>query len=242
MKCIIIEDDPISSKIIEHYLDRVPFLHLAGIFNNAIDPLIYLKENEVDLIFLDIRMDRLNGLHFLEMLQNPPHVIITTAFEEYAINSYDLGAEDFLLKPFSFERFLKSVNKVYSRWSLDPKNKYKTNLKGNSPNGYNLSVKVNSRFLKINYWEILYFEGMGNCIKIVTENESFTTTQNFRTLEQQLPPYFFLRVHKSYIVSLNKIDSIEKNTVKIKDKMIPVSDTYKKKFIARFKDGRILLK
>ena len=96
--------------------------------------------------------------------------------------------------------------------------------------------------MKINYWEILYFEGMGDSIKIVVENQSFTTTQNFRSLEKQLPPYFFLRVHKSYIVSLNKVDSIHKNNVIIKDKMIPVSDTYKKKFIARFKEGRILLK
>jgi two-component system, LytTR family, response regulator len=242
MKCIIIEDDSVSLKIIERFLERVPFLHLAEVFNNAIDPLIYLKENEVDLIFLDIRMDRLDGLHFLEMLQNPPQVIITTAFEEYAINSYDLGAEDFLLKPISFERFLKSVNKVYSRWSQDSKNKNKLHSKGNSLNGYNLFVKVNSKFTKINYWEILYFEGMGDSIKIVTENQSFITSQNFRILEKQLPPYFFLRVHKSYIVSLNKIDSIEKNYVKIKDKLIPVSDTYKKKFISRFKEGRILLK
>ena len=218
--CIIIEDEPLALERTKSFVDKIPFLNLCGTFENALDGLAYLKANKVDLLFLDINMDELSGIELLESSKIESQVIITTAYQEYAIKGYELNVTDYLLKPFTFDRFLKAVNKAQENRNQNPPN---------APLDF-IFVKTENRLEKINVSDILFIEGMRDYRRIHTINKRIMTLQNFSELVQIIPSNLVCRVHKSYMVGINKIESIERMRIKIANQIIPISETYKELF------------
>ncbi|MBK6963163.1 MAG: response regulator transcription factor [Bacteroidales bacterium] len=214
--CIIIEDEPLALRRTSDFVSKIPFLNLSGTFDNAINGLFYLKSNKVDLLFLDINMDELSGIELLESSKIDSQVIITTAYQEYALKGYELNVTDYLLKPFTFDRFLKAVNKAQENISQS----------ANTVPPESIFVKTENRLEKINISDILYIEGMRDYRRIHTVNKRIMTLQNFSELEQILPPNLVCRVHKSYMVGINKIESIERRRIRIAEQIIPISETY----------------
>jgi len=231
LRCIAVDDEPLALNIIEDYIRQIDYLEYLNGFDNPLEVITYLKNHDVDLLFLDIQMSKLTGIQLLEVIKNKPFVIFTTAYEKYALQGYELDVLDYLLKPISFERFVKSVDKAYERIKLkvsDAVSNEKT-LISNPKENY-LFVKTGNKLQKIDFEDIFYIEGMSEYLKIVTSNGYILTLQNFTKLSSALPKDTFVRVHKSYMVSIDKIESIERNRIKIMDKMIPISNTYKKTF------------
>jgi len=214
--CIIIEDEPLALKRTSDFVNKIPFLNLMGTFDNSINGLFYLKANKVDLLFLDINMDELSGIELLESSKIDSQVIITTAYQKYALKGYELNVTDYLLKPFTFDRFLKAVCRAQENI-----NKSLSTVQPES-----IFVKTENRLEKINISDILYIEGMRDYRRIHTVNKRIMTLQNFSELEQILPSNLVCRVHKSYMVGINKIESIERRRIKISDQIIPISETY----------------
>ena len=231
INCIAIEDEPIALKKIKEFIEQIDYLNLLEAFNNAVDAIGFLKKNPVDLIFLDIRMKKLSGIQFLESLQIKPKVIITSAYDEYALKGYELDVADYLLKPFTLERFLKSVDKVYNQLSV---------LTGDNSNDY-IFVKTEYRIEKIEIKDILYIQGMKDYLQIHTTDRKIMTLQTFKNLLEILPQTDFQRVHNSYIVSISKIKNIERNRIRIGKDLIPISDSYKDKFYGILKERKILI-
>jgi DNA-binding LytR/AlgR family response regulator len=230
LTCIAIDDEPLALEIITAYIEKVPFLKLLKTFDNALDSIDFIKKNKVDLMFLDIEMESLTGIQLIHALKNRPEVIFTTAYDSYAVEGFELDAADFLLKPISFERFVKSVDKVYNKF-ISPKPKEDIPVHSHkSSSGNFIFVKTENRLQKVAFSEILFIEGQGDYLKIVTTTARIMTLQNFKKFESTLPPENFIRVHKSYLVALNKIESISKNRIKIGNTLIPVSDSYKNSF------------
>jgi DNA-binding LytR/AlgR family response regulator len=231
LTCIAIDDEPLALEIIAAYISKVPFLKLLKTFDNAIDSIDFIKRNKVDLMFLDIEMESLSGIQLIHALKERPQVIFTTAYDSYAVEGFELDAADYLLKPISFERFVKSVDKVYNKF-IFPKKKNEGQAhpaKAGSSGSY-IFVKTENRLQKVAFSEILFIEGQGDYLKIVTTSAKIMTLQNFKKFEACLPPENFMRVHKSYLVALNKIESISRNRIKIGNTLIPVSDSYKNSF------------
>ena len=220
--CIVIEDEPLAMERTVGYIRKLPFLDLAATFDNALDAFAFLKKNTVDLIFLDINLGELSGIQLLESVHIGSDVIITTAYPDYALKGYDLDVTDYLLKPFTFERFLQAVDKV--RQSIEKKDPQQEK-------DY-FFVKTENRLEKIFFRDILFIEGMRDYRKIHTSHKKIMTLQKFSELEAALPESVVCRVHKSYMVSINKIDSIEKDIIHISQTVIPVSETYRSKFYA----------
>jgi len=218
--CIIIEDEPLALKRTMDFVNKIPFLNLIDTFDNAINGLFYLKSNKVDLLFLDINMDELSGIELLESSKIDSQVIITTAYQEYALKGYELNVTDYLLKPFTFDRFLKAINKAHENL---------TNHISDSQPDF-IFVKTEYRLEKIMLNEIIYIEGMRDYRRIHTVNKRVMTLQNFSEFEKLIPSSIVCRVHKSYMVAINKIVSIERNRIKIADQLIPISETYKEVF------------
>ncbi len=200
MKCIIVDDEPLAIEIVESYVKRIEELELVGSFRNAIAAFSYIQQNPVELIFLDIQMPKLSGIEFLKTLKNPPKVIITTAFRDYAIEGFELEVVDYLLKPIPFERFLKSVGKVLSsRMEAQP-----TPATGTvDPFIY---FKVDKKMVKTRIAEILYIESIKDYVKVRTSDKEIITQQKISYLDESLPSNQFLRIHRSFIVNLDKID------------------------------------
>lgn len=218
--CIIIEDEPLALEKTKDFVGKLPFLQLSATFDNALTGLTFLNNNKVDILFLDINMDELSGIELLESSKIHSQVIITTAYQEYALKGYELQITDYLLKPFTFNRFLQAVNKAQEnivRHTLDPQPEF-------------IFVKTENRLEKIMLNEIVYIEGMRDYLRIHTLTKKIMTLQNFSELEKLIPAALVCRVHKSYMVALNKIDSIERNRIKIAQQLIPISDTYKEHF------------
>jgi two-component system, LytTR family, response regulator len=233
MNCIAVDDEILALKKIKRYAEKIDYLNLLGTFDNALSTLTFLRENKVDLIFLDIQMDEFTGIQLIETMKNPPYIILTTAFDEYALKAYELDVIDYLLKPIPFERFVKSVEKVYARFLKDMAGKSKATQPEAIPAPAHPEftfIKSGNKTLKVYYDKILYIEGMRDYLLIRTEDNKIMTLQNFKTIQNILDPLKFVRVHKSYIIAIDKIDYIENNAVKIKDKYIPVSSTYKASF------------
>lgn len=219
--CIIIEDEPLALEKTKDFVKKVPFLTLNATFDNALNGLAYLNKNKVDVLFLDINMDELSGIELLETSKITSQVIITTAYQEYALKGYDLQITDYLLKPFTFNRFLQAVNKAQE--NLAPR------IAEVQP-GF-IFVKTENRLEKIMLNEIVYIEGMRDYLKIHTVNKKVMTLQSFSEMEKIIPSSVVCRVHKSYMVALNKIDSIERSRINIAGQLIPISDTYKEVFL-----------
>jgi two-component system LytT family response regulator len=218
INCIIVEDEPIALERTQLFIKKLPLLNLVAAFDNAMEALTYLKLNSVDLIFLDIEMEELTGIELLENATITAQVIITTAYEKYALKGYELNVVDYLLKPFSFERFLKAVDKV------------QVISKTATPQEF-IFIKTAHRLEKIMVNDILHIEGMGEYRRIFTTQKQIMTLQTFTELEELFSPQVICRVHKSHMVALNKIDSVERSRVKIGEKLIPISETYKSNFL-----------
>ncbi len=215
--CIIIEDEPLALERTRNFVQRIPFLSLTGTFDNALDGLAHLKSSRVDLLFLDIKMDELTGLELLENSNIQSQVIFTTAYQEYALKGYELNVTDYLLKPYTLNRFLLAVNKAQENLAKlvsQPSIEY-------------IFVKTENRLERILLNEILYIEGMRDYRRIHTRNKRIMTLQNFKEFEAIIPSNVVCRVHKSYMVAVNKIENIERNRIKIGNKLIPISATYK---------------
>lgn len=229
ISCIIIEDEPLALKRTKEYVEKIPYLDLKHSFDNGFEAIGFLKKNHIDLIFLDIKMDELSGIQLLESLDSKPHVIVTTAYSEYALKGYELNVSDYLLKPFTIERFIKAVEKV----------SHQIENKNESDHDF-FFIKTEYKIEKIFFKDVLFIEGMRDYRNIQTESKKILTLQTFRELETELPDSLFCRVHKSFIVSLTKIESIERNRIKIKNTIIPISDTYKENFYRKigFKDQK----
>ncbi len=219
--CIIIEDEPLALGKTKSFVGKVPFLNLTATFDNALAGLAYLNNNNVDILLLDINMDELSGIELLESSKITSQVIITTAYQEYAMKGYELSITDYLLKPFTFNRFLQAVNKAQDNLALRSKDQVSPEF---------IFVKTENRLEKIMIDDILYIEGMRDYLKIHTLHKKIMTLQSFSEIEKLIPSNLVCRVHKSYMVSLNKIESIERSRIKIGQEMIPVSDTYKEGF------------
>ncbi|MBI9067874.1 MAG: response regulator transcription factor [Salinivirgaceae bacterium] len=229
LNCIAVDDEPLALDQMKEYINKVPFLNLVGLFKNGIDVIDFLRSNKVDLMFLDVEMDDLNGIQLLESIAEKPKVILTTAFDEYAIKGYELDVRDYLLKPISFERFIKSVNKIYTDFSKPiEKQIEKTNDNFNDVNF--IFVKSDYKMKKVDFDEIQYIESIKDYLKIHTKDEKIITNMSMKSIELLLPKNNFIRIHKSFLIAFNKISSIGKNIISINNKNIPIGDFYKKDF------------
>lgn len=220
INCIVVEDEPLAMERTVGYINKLPALNLVATFENALDAFTFLQTNTIDLIFLDINLGELSGIQLLELVKTNSAVIITTAYSDYALKGYELNVTDYLLKPFGFERFLQAVDKVQQ--SL--KAKETTNTKTF------FFVKTESRFEKIFLSEVLYIEGMRDYRKIHTRQRKIMTLQTFNEFEKEIPATILCRVHKSYMVAIDKIDSVERDRIFIQNEVIPISDTYRQQF------------
>jgi two-component system LytT family response regulator len=230
INCIAIDDEPLALSKLESFISKVHELKLVRTFDNAIEAIGWLKENNSDLIFLDIQMEQLTGIQFLEATGLTSRIIITSAFDQYAIKGFELNVTDYLLKPFSFQRFIQAVNKVLEYYSHK-----QDDTKINAENVDYIFVKTEYRLERIDLNEILYIEGMKDYLRIICKDKKVMTLQNFARLEESLPSKNFCRVHKSFIVAIDKIKSIERGVIIIADQRIPVSNTYKENFFSRIK-------
>lgn len=223
MQCVAIDDEPLALDVIEKYVSRIPDLKLAGRFTRAMDAFDLLNKNAPDLLFLDIRMPGVTGIEFLKSLPDRPMVIFTTAYENYALEGYELDVVDYLLKPIPFDRFVKAVNKARDLHQL---RKAMKSQEGQEPNF--IFVRSEYQLIRINLNDILYIEGLKDYVKIFTgPGRPVLSHQNLKTIEGKLPAGRFLRVHKSFIVPVNKIEAVQKNTLKVGDAAIPVGESYK---------------
>ncbi len=221
MNCIIIEDEPLALERTRSYVQKIPFLKLVAAFDSGVEALVYLQANPVDLIFLDINMGELSGIRLLETAGVKCEVIITTAYDEYALKGYELRVTDYLLKPFTFERFFAAVSRAKEhfekRQAVVAEKKF-------------IFIKTEYRLEKVLLGDILYVEGMRDYRRIHTLAKKIMTLQTFSELEQEIPEHVLCRVHKSYMVAPDRIDSIERDRIQIGDAIIPISETYKKRF------------
>ena len=215
LNCIAVDDEPLALNIIKKYVHEIPGLNFLGSCGDALEGMAFIKKEKVDLIFLDINMPKLSGISFLKSTKNPPMVIFTTAYPEYAIEGFELEAIDYLLKPFSFERFLKAVNKAVDRFQLMESAK-------EFPKDH-IYVKSDKRLYRVLFDEILYLEAYGDYVKVYTTDKMFLTKRKLSTIVKEFPAAHFLQVHRSYVISLKHIKYLEGNHVNIGENKIPVS-------------------
>ena len=246
LSCIIVEDEPLARQLLEQYVRKVPHLELLKAFSNPLEALDFLRNNEVDILFSDIQMPEITGITLLKILQKKPLIILTTAYSEYAIEGYELDVIAYLLKPITFEKFLKAVEKATQLKSekqpLIEEKKAIPVIASDSlttkgvaqaiPNDIQpfIFVKDGTKLVKIRLPDILYIEGLKDYVSIYTREKKIVTLQTLKSLEMQLPDNQFIRIHNSYIVSLEGIDAIDKERVQIGKSFLPISDTYRKAF------------
>ncbi len=229
LSCIIIEDEPLAIEKLEDFINKTPTLELHSSFNSAIEGMQFIQNKKIDIIFLDIEMEHLNGIQFLESIQQKPYVIITSAYSQYALKGYELNVFDYLLKPYGYDRFLKAINKVVS----DIEQKQNTEDKEKT----HIFVKTEYRLENICINDILYVEGMKEYLRIVLPNKKIMTKTGFKQLIDQLPSKQFVQVHKSWLVNIIKIESIERHRIKIVETLIPIGEKYKDEFYDKIKSG-----
>ena len=224
IRCIIVEDEVLAQQVLQSHLQKLKRLELVAICNNALEAKDVLNKQDVDLMFLDIQLPGMNGLNFLRSLLEPPLVVLTTAYSEYAVESYEFNIIDYLLKPVSFERFCKAIDKIVDGRLFTREAKEKNSLPAD-----HIFVKSNSKFFKVNFSEIIYIEGMKDYIKIHTIEYKLVTLQTMSEMEKILPPHQFVRVHKSYIIAVAYIKSIYGNSIEMENETIPIGLNYKDK-------------
>lgn len=252
LKCIAVDDEPLALDIIEDYISKVPFLELVTRTENAIEALQLVQAGGIDLVFLDIQMPDLTGIQFLKIANNKAHYILTTAYSQYALESYDLNVSDYLLKPIAFDRFYKAVEKVHLQHKKNSLEQAVTAapapvvvpvavaapVAAQQVQDF-IFVKTEHKIQKIELNDILYIEGLKDYISIYTKGERVITLQNMKKMEETLPCSQFIRVHKSYIIALDKIESIERSRITICGKLIPIGDTYRDEFFKKIENKNI---
>lgn len=221
IKCIIVDDEPLAIDVMESYVQKVEHLELAGTFRNAVAAFSFLQQRPVDLIFLDIQMPRLTGIDFLKTLKNPPKVIFTTAYRDYALDGFELEVTDYLLKPIPFDRFLKAVSRVLPQQQEAPK------IVPAETADQPLFFKVDKKMVRVPVSEILYIESVKDYVKIKTLTREITTQQKISYLEESLPRTIFLRIHRSFIVSIPRIDAFSASDIEIGKTHLPIGRNYK---------------
>lgn len=230
IRCVVVDDKPLAIDILNDYIGKIPDLTLVFSSTNPLEALDYVMKNEVDLIFLDIQMPQLNGVQFMKIINEKCQIIITTAYAEYALDGFENNAVDYLLKPVSFERFYKAAHKAMRHFNIaEPIKPTVTYEPAKTQNDF-IFVKTEYKLVKIYTDEILFVEGMQNYVAIHTQTEKILTLQNLKQTEEQLPKKQFIRIHKSYIIAIKKIISIERSRVYIGDATLPLGDVYKENF------------
>ncbi len=232
IKCIAVEDEPLALEQITGFIDKIPYLQLVGRFKNGLDAIFFLKSNPVDLLFLDIHLNDISGIQLLQTMNRKPYIIFTTAYDQYALKGYELDVTDYLLKPFTFERMLKAVDKVYDLL-LEKTKKIKAEPEFSESAARDvIFVKADYKMKKIRLNEILYIEGCGEYLRIELISGHILSLMNYQKIMSMLPNEKFVRIHKSYIVAIDKIDCIEKSLVTIAKKSIPIGEFYKNSFFS----------
>ena len=237
IRCLVVDDEPLALDILEDYISKVPFLTLVKTTTSAIEGLSLVQSDKVDLVFLDVQMPELTGIQFLKIINGKCDVILTTAYSQYALDGYELDVVDYLLKPIAFDRFYKAAQKVLQNngtGNTIPQEQSSTTSKHDF-----IFVKTEHKIQKIYLDDILYIEGLKDYISIFTKTERIITLQNMKKMEESLPSKSFIRVHKSYIVAIGKIESIERSRIQIGDKTIPIGDTYREYFFKQIEDKNI---
>jgi DNA-binding LytR/AlgR family response regulator len=227
LRTIAIDDEPLALRLVSDYISKTPFLELSGAFDNPLDAIDFLSSSAIDLIFVDIQMPDLSGIEFARSLEDAPKIVFTTAYEKYALEGFKLSAIDYLLKPFSYEEFLKAAGKARKQSELEA-----NSLPSIEANNQFLFLKSEYKIRRINFNDILYIEGLKDYIKVYTvgEEKPVLSLNSIKSLEQKLPEEKFMRVHRSFIVNLDRIDTIERSRIIFGKIYIPVSDQYKDKF------------
>lgn len=217
IRCIAIDDEPLALQVIKEFANTIPYLQLQQVFTDPEEAMKYLDEHTIDLIFLDIQMPDINGIQFYKSLENKPQVIFTTAYSEYAVEGFNVEAIDYLLKPFEYDRFAKAVQKA---------NEYLEFLSSQEMQMASIFVKVDYQLMKINLKEIDLIEGLDDYIRITIPPRPVLTLMTLKSLLERLPPKEFIRIHRSYIIPINKIESFGKSKVKVAGKEIPIGSSY----------------
>jgi two-component system LytT family response regulator len=229
LNCLIVDDEPLARNLIAEYVKKVPYLTLVKICESPVEAIEALRNNAIDLVFLDIQMPEITGISLLKSLQKKPLVILTTAYSEYALESYDLDVVDYLLKPITLERFLRAVDKANLRLSSPAATPVATPGPTDGPSRF-VFVKDGTKLIRVNWDDILYVEGLKDYVTLHTRQQKIVSLQRLKALEESLPADQFIRIHNSYIVALQAIDSIHKDKVQIGTTFLPISDSYRKEF------------
>lgn len=229
IRCIITDDEPLARKGLQGYIEKIDFLELTGICEDAVQLNALLKEQPVDLLFLDIEMPYINGIEFLQNTPHPPKVIFTTAYEQYAIKGYELDVLDYLLKPISFDRFLKAANKAYDHFRAQPQ-----------PEADHLFIKTDSKLEKVRFADILFAEAMENYVAIYTAEKKMITHSTLKAVQASLPATQFIQPHKSYLVNTEHIRAVEGNTLHIYQYQVPISKYQKEDIMEKIVNNKLL--
>lgn len=249
INCVIIDDEPLAREGLASYVREIDFLHLVATCENPLELLKLMSQHHIDLIFLDIQMPKMNGLDFLKAVQQPPIVVITTAYPTYALEGFQLNVLDYLLKPITFDRFFKSVKKASDYYHLlnrstDPaaaaSGPASNPAPATDPAADYFFIRCGSKYEKIHFGQILYIEGMQNYITIYTQKGKFVTLLYLKNLEENLDSRKFIRVHKSYIVSIDKIEGIEGNEIFIQSHRIPMSRNYREQVLQQVVANKVI--
>ncbi|MDB5256159.1 MAG: two component transcriptional regulator, LytTR family [Chitinophagaceae bacterium] len=227
IKCLIVDDEPLALDLIERYVTQTPFLELKGRCHSPLEAMVLIEKESVDLLFLDIQMLDMTGIEFSRTLKNGPKIIFTTAFEKYALEGFRVDALDYLLKPFSYEEFLRSANKAKEWFDRGEPSKETKEEKQSY-----LFVKSEYKLIRIDLSNILYIEGLKDYVKIHLQDKSapILSLMSMKAIEEQLPEHDFMRIHRSYIINLSKIEIVERGKIKIRETYMPVADNYKERF------------
>jgi len=236
MNCIAIDDESLALSKIRRFAGKIEYINLIECFDNALDSIYFIKKNNIHLIFLDIQMKEFNGIQLIESLQSPPQVILTTAYDQYALKGYELNVTDYLLKPIQFERFLKACEKAYSIFQNNQRlqGDEKKDAKPKFSREY-IYVKTGNNIVKVKLIDILYIEGMKDYLSLQTTNGRIVTLQTFDSIKAMLPDSEFVRVHRSFLVPVDRVDKICVNSIEVAGIQIPIGRTYKLKFLEAFR-------
>lgn len=233
IKCVIADDEQLARQLLKSYVDKLPQLELVAMCKNAVEVLSVLQDNTVDLLLLDIQMPDLTGIDLLKTVQYPPKVIFTTAYKEYALEGFELNVVDYMLKPIAFDRFVRGVNKVQELLNHNANRPYSKSEDVTVQSKDYISIKADHKLYKLNFSDIIYIEGMREYVAFHTNDNKILTLESLRNLEDTLPEHF-MRVHKSFIVNKDKIQSLSGNQIEIKGINIPVGKSYKKEVLSWF--------
>ena len=243
INAIIVDDEPLAQDVLETYIEKIPEINLLSKCNNAIEANEMLKKEDVDLMFLDIQMPQLTGIDFLKTLSKPPIVIFTTAYPNYAIEGFELNALDYLLKPISLDRFMKAVNKAIEQIELQRKDSGSGQSSGQQDEPDFIFVKADKKLIKINYADIIYIEGLKDYVIIRMNTQRVITLQTMKSLEEKLPQNHFKRIHRSYIVNIDKIDAVVGNMIEVQEKNqtkhLPIGKNYREELLAIINKNRL---